>query len=509
MSEVSLGTAEAACQIFRFENHDEALTIWRKAGCADRILVHVDAHHDMWWVGPGQPVTIANFISPALRDGLLREVFWVVPNRSWESAENRRQILHHLYRIQGQFPAPPAPTQIRHDRITTTLLGKPLHICSIEGLPKFQEEVLLDLDVDFLIFPRVTYGDSDPHPALPWIWPEELLSRLDAKELKSELITIADSVYGGYTPLRWKYLGDELEVRLHGGDAGLLRAVKFMRSGAEAASRGEFAVAEQNYLQASNCVPGFAAPLLHLACLFLGTGRAPEARKAYQHALEMDSAYRTPFNSGALWNFWDKRWDAAESECRRTLELDPRDAFAHLGLGWIAIERKNWTAAEAELRTALELRPRLLDAHRALGIVLQETGRQREAIAEFEQSLKLALGGQESLQECPGIMAEPLQLNDRRHFEVYVRLGELHSSLGEDDRAVQCLRMATVVGSDGVGLRWLLVAIAVRQRRWKSAGAELGQALKQVKVEAVYRLSRLWKSIRRPVRRAYELWRVR
>ena len=515
MSQVSLGTAEGrtasrpARQIFRFENHDEALTVWRKAGCADRILVHVDAHHDMWWVDPGQPVTIANFISPALRDGLLRELYWVVPDRSWDSAENRRQILHHVDRIKRQFPGRPAPTQIHRDRITTTLLGKPLQICSIEGLPKFQEEVLLDLDVDFLIFPRVTYGNGDPHPPLPWMWPEELLSRLDAGELKSDLVTIADSVYGGYTPLCWKYLGDELEVCLNGGDASLLRGMKFMRCGAEAAARGEYTRAEQEYSQAAECLPNFAAPLWRLAFCYLDLGRMTEARQAYQRALEMDPGYRTPFNNDALWYFWDRRWDAAASECRRTLELDPQDTFAHLGLGWIAIEHKNWTAAETELRLVLEIRPRMLDAHRALGIVLQATGRQREAIPEFERSLKLALGGQESLQECPKIAVERPRLNDRRHFEVFGQLAKAHFAIGQWDQAAQCLNMAAADQLDNVALRCRLASMAVRQRQWKSAGRHFALALKQLAVQTGYASRKLRRGMRRPFRRAFEWWRVR
>jgi hypothetical protein len=235
MKQLFLGTAEGKSlnrplsRIFRIENHDEALPIWRNSGGADRILVHVDAHHDMWWVPPGQTVTIANFISPALQDGLLREVYWVVPDQSWKSAENRRQILRHLHRIRENFPRPHAPIEVRRDCISTTLLGKALHICSMDGLPKFHENVLLDLDVDYLIFPRVTYGADDPHPVLPWIWPEELLSRLQARDVQSDLVTIAYSVYGGFTPLRWKYLGDELEVRLGGAEPGVLLGMELMR----------------------------------------------------------------------------------------------------------------------------------------------------------------------------------------------------------------------------------------------------------------------------------------
>src|SRR6202162_6689020 len=99
MKQMFLGTAEGKSlnrplsRIFRIENHDEALLIWRNSGCAERILIHVDAHHDMWWVAPGQTITIANFISPALRDGILREIYWVIPDRSWSPRKTAAKSL--------------------------------------------------------------------------------------------------------------------------------------------------------------------------------------------------------------------------------------------------------------------------------------------------------------------------------------------------------------------------------------------------------------------------------
>jgi len=128
MNQSFAGTAESKLlnvrlsRVSRFENHDQALLVWRNSGCADRILVHVDAHHDMWWVHPGQAVTIANFVSAALQDNLLREIFWVVPDRSWESAKKRRQILHHLRRIQEDFPGRRAAIEIQQYEFRTQSL---------------------------------------------------------------------------------------------------------------------------------------------------------------------------------------------------------------------------------------------------------------------------------------------------------------------------------------------------------------------------------------------------
>jgi len=515
MPQLFLGIAEGKTpnrplsRIFRIENHDQALSIWRDSGCVDRILIHVDAHHDMWWVAPGEVITIANYISPSLRDGLLREIYWVVPDRSWESADNRRQILHHLYRIQEQFPGGPQHIDIRRDRISSTLLGKPLHICAVDGLPKFGEDVLLDLDVDYMIIPRVKYGSDDPRLALPWIWPEELLSRLNAREVQSDLVTIAYSVYGGYTPLKWKYFGDELEARVGGDDPGVLRGMQLMREGAEATARGESSGAELKFSEAAECMPSLAAPSWHLAYLYLDAGRLSEARQMVQRSHDLDPSYRTPFNNNALSNYWDRHWKAAESECRRTLQLDPGDNFAHLMLAWLALQQSMWGPAESEARRAAETQPDSLDAQRALGEALQGLGRGREAVAAYETSLKVALTGQESLHECPLIAVQGPRLNDWRHFDVYLRLGELYLSLGELDRADQHLRMATAAGLDGVVPRFQLASLAFRQRRWKGVPWELMQLGKQLAVHTGRNLWWLWRNIRRPFRDTYKLWLCR
>jgi tetratricopeptide (TPR) repeat protein len=515
MTQVSPGVARSATstnpsrRIFRVENHDGALPIWRNSAGVDRILVHVDAHHDMWWVSPEQNVTIANFISPALQEGIFREIYWVVPDRSRESVRNRRHIFHHLRRIQRDFPGSPARIEITRDHISTTLLGRPLHICSVEGLPKFEESVLLDLDVDYLILPRVTYGTGDSHPALPWRWPEDLIAGLYSRGVQSELITIAYSVEGGYTPLCWKYLGDELEARLETPEpTQVLRGMDYMREGAEAAARGDYAGAEERYREACALLPHLAATLWHLAFLYLGWGRVGEGQEMYRRAIELDPSYRTAHNSMALWHYWDRRWTDCEREWRRTLALDPNDAIAHLGLGWMASRRSNWRDAELEMRRAIEANPDLLDAHRDLGRILQKTGRLRDSIAAYEKSLKLSLAGRVSLRSSP-IISERPQWTDLRHFQVFRSLGHLYHKVGEPKRAAQFLRMAAAGGVKSFMLRVQLASFAFRQGKWGAGFVEIGKAFEQPLVWTGYAGRKVFRKVRKPFRRAYEFWRVR
>jgi hypothetical protein len=72
---------------------------------------------------------------------------------------------------------------------------------------------------------------------LPWLWPHELVAYLAKQGVRTDLATITYSVQGGYAPLQWKYLGDELAVRLHQGmeDSEILRGMDAMRLAASAA----------------------------------------------------------------------------------------------------------------------------------------------------------------------------------------------------------------------------------------------------------------------------------
>jgi tetratricopeptide (TPR) repeat protein len=199
----------------------------------------------------------------------------------------------------------------------------------------------------------------------------------------------------------------------------------------------------------------------------------------------------------------------AEREYRRTLQLDPQDAFAHLGLGWIAMQNSNWALAKSEISLAQEIQPDLLDAHRAMGKIHSEIGHPRDAIASYEKSLKLALTGQESFQECPWISVERPRLNDGHHFEIFLRLGSLYLAQRELDRASQFMHMAAAGGFDGVSLRWQLTWLAIRQHQWKSAAFELANLCKQSAVQTTRAMTKSWHILRRPFRRALELWRVR
>ena len=116
--------------VARMERHDRAYHIWRDAAVRDRVLVHVDAHHDMWWFDEPAALTIATFVCAALKEDLVDEVFWVVPDATWERSASRRAVLRHLQRLRAKYPFADRAIDIGRARMSTRLLKKRLTACS-------------------------------------------------------------------------------------------------------------------------------------------------------------------------------------------------------------------------------------------------------------------------------------------------------------------------------------------------------------------------------------------
>jgi tetratricopeptide (TPR) repeat protein len=480
---------------FLMENHDEAYQKWRAAGVQEKILVHIDAHDDLWWIPDEESINIANFICPAIKDNLVKEVYWVVPDQTWEDSRTLKPVIRRLTKVLKSYPGNSGAVKVERGQISAEVLGKPLRVLTLSNLPRFSESVLLDIDIDFLVIPKsCSRGDYD---ALPWCWPEDLLARLSACQLRTDLVTLAYSVEGGYTPLKWKYLGDELALRLIEPDhaAAGIRGMELIRAGALAAHRGDLLAAEKSYLEARDLLPDSPAPEYHLAHLSLALGRNDQAPALYQRALALDPSYRTAYNNTGLEYYADGRFPEAECEYHKTLSLNPEDPYAHLGLGRLAVRSKRWEEAETWLRQSLALDDQLLDAHRTLGEVLAGQGRRREAIAAFERSLRLALAGRKSL-KGPIATNQEQRLQDLEHGHIHARLARLYSLEGETDKAISGYRLAIGGGDDGVMSRLCLAQLYRKKGQWQKSAQEAAQAVKMIPGDLKKVGRRLWRGWR-------------
>ena len=464
--------------IFKMENHDEAYYIWKNQGVKNKTIVHIDAHNDMWWIENDLRITIANFICPALKEDIVKKIFWIVPDKTWETTKNRKKVLSHLDRITKTYPQSSKHIRIEEDQISTIVYGKPLTVCTLSNLPFIEESVLLDIDVDYLVIPYVSYRKIDKHSDLPWCWPKDLVAKLQDRKLYAELVTVAYSVEGGYTPLKWKYLGDELELRFNDENTSSLRGMELIKEAATLLQNGMNQAAEKKYLEAKNILPNSAAPVYHLALLYSESEQISTAQKFYKEAVAIDPSYRTPYNSLGPLYLSELCLESAEQEYKKILKLDPEDAYAHLGLGQIAIHRKNWNEAVPLLKKSIELNEFLTDAYRSLGDVYSKKGLYAEAIVVYEKSLKLALDGYKPLNDasiftCTG----EAHKKDLDHCKIHAKLASLYARENAITEAINGYKISIRGGYDGFFLRVYLSYLYLRKNKWQKAIQEFCQAV--------------------------------
>jgi tetratricopeptide (TPR) repeat protein len=458
------------------EQHDAAWHHWRAAGVTGRTLVHVDAHHDMWWVADPDDLTIANFLALAISAGTVERVFWVVPDPAWASRQGVDAIARHVRRVARGYPDA-GPVHATPHAITTTLLGTSVVACPLAALPHFDHDVLLDIDIDYLLIPQVSGPKRDRHRPLPWCWPNELVQRLGASGITSDLVTIAYSVDGGYTPLKWKHLGDELRDRLTAPE-GSTRGWDLLRQAAEFEAAGAVAAATGAATEAAREVPDSAAP--HFALARLSTRRRADPRQHYRTAVRLDPSYRTPYAGAGFPCLWDGDLADAEREFRGVLDLDPEDPFAALGMAQLEIARRQWAPAAAWIDAALADPRCEVDGQRALGAMMAAQGRTREAIAAYEGSLLASLHGREPIGRPLVSDQSRNRLPDPEHGVIHARLSVLYAELGNLDRAINGYRIAIVGGNDRPALRARLAWWLWRGGDWRGALVEAGRAVARV-----------------------------
>jgi adenylate cyclase len=117
----------------------------------------------------------------------------------------------------------------------------------------------------------------------------------------------------------------------------------------------------------------------------------PSARAAVQRAVELDSLLppaRATLAKTLRW--WDHDRIGARHEFLRALELNPHDAPAHEGYGWLLADEGRLDEAIEHFRRAVELDPLSFTAASQLGVMFRFAGRWEDAIPQFERAVRLA-----------------------------------------------------------------------------------------------------------------------
>lgn len=322
-------------KIFLIEDHHEALKIWREKEVRNLDLVHIDAHIDFGFhlarpikrifnearslkeLKKGLEYSLAfthyekdfdkqtgmgNYIYPAMQEGIVKNFYWIVPGGLKEFKESYKLIKNIVSNLTKNTP------RLRsRGIISTDFLGRNLVVCTLERLPVLKQNVILDIDTDFLIIDGLlTSSNTDKiGKRKPWILPQDLVEILKERIKRPRLITIAYSVNGGWTPMKYKHLGDEIAYYF---------------------APGKFKNRLDNNSQAAECFN-----------LFTSSGK----KEYYRKAVKLNPTYRVADNNYGPLYLSLRKFSLAQDEFLRVLEVDPKNPACLLGIGNIALERRD------------------------------------------------------------------------------------------------------------------------------------------------------------------------
>jgi tetratricopeptide (TPR) repeat protein len=304
------------------EDHCHAYGLWKKEGFSNAICVHVDAHLDVMDRGftmellhkvaqtrsvddlqnclspnylPWGGVHCGNYLYPALKEGLVTHLVWVVPKQMIGDVPlldfTHEELLNWVEITFEEHDS----LHLDGPRVEGTLAGQRFTLCTSENLPEFDHRpILLDIDVDY-------FQDQNDQV---WQTPGELAREMSLP--KVDALTIAYSVDGGYTCLEHRYLGEIIErVFVDGPDSpweSRLRDLLIMDSQrSEKPDYGGLLKADDpNWFKAAVTLKGALASGLSIA-------------QAAQEAVQHDRRYKAVDMNEALAHFRSGRHDQALS----------------------------------------------------------------------------------------------------------------------------------------------------------------------------------------------------
>lgn len=409
-----------------FDDHSEAFPLWRQAGLSGLTCLHVDAHLDVMAEGftpeglqdiaaartraelerfrgdPNLPwggLHCGNFLYPALLDGTVTTLIWVLPPHILRSASLLDGVRAELASwVDLTFLEDRSLREVE-GRVEGVLLGRRLVVCTSDSVPSLSEDerarLALDIDIDYFV--RL----SDDRI---WQTPHQLQEALGP--LKPLALTVALSCEGGYTPTSERYLG-QLCLDVFSGQPEARRAeMERMLAGEWEAvlSSGpeEWRPAVLLHLgreeEASRLDPDYLLRPLNLAARYLQKGELEKGLTILSECHEPDRArhFLTAFLGAGR-----GRPDVGESQLESLLAQPELGAFEKAQL-WrkqaeIWSEQGHPRRAVTALKKALKVEPWRAETHFRLALLQRLAGDLDAAARCLRQALKLAQGRLSSL----------------------------------------------------------------------------------------------------------------
>jgi eukaryotic-like serine/threonine-protein kinase len=187
------------------------------------------------------------------------------------------------------------------------------------------------------------------------------------------------------------------------------------------------------------------------AVLWLHDWQWEKAETEFKRSLELNPKYPTANHWYAEYTMTIGRHEEALVRFRKTQDLDPLWLIINVAVGWALYHARRYDEAIEQLRRTIDLDPNYALTYWILGLLLRKTGPYELAITEGEKGVKLSggsplmraalaqtLGAAGRTKEALQILDELTNLAKQKYVAPYFFAG-IHIGLGENERAIEYL----------------------------------------------------------------------
>ncbi len=415
-----------AKNIVLMEDHHQAYYAWKARRFRNLPLIHIDAHLDFAFqqikdarlileeakslaelktqlekailfrqkkIDIKRLTHIGNYIYPAMRDGIIKDFYWVIPGDKREFIRCLKNLKSMIKGLARGDPKPKTTLKIKNGILKTQLYGQNFILCCLKTLPRINKKVLLDIDTDFLVINSIRKSNNADEigERKTWIEPKELIGVLKTKIKHPLLVTIAYSVNGGYTPLKFKYLGDEIASGLEGKTFKIPPSAAAFNLFNEYWQKNNKKKARYYYQKAIKSDPTYAVDDNNYGPLYLTKGFYKKAEDEFKKILYCDSQNKDALCGWAELNLRKRKCKLAERYFKKALKVLSNYPKALFGLGSAQFKLKKYKSAEKYLLRYRTKEPMPPYSHYLLGQIYEKKRQFPKAIAEYKDALSLGL----------------------------------------------------------------------------------------------------------------------
>lgn len=388
---------EGQIRFMLMENHDSAYHAWRAFSLQGMTAVHIDAHLDIL-TDSANNIHFGNYLFQAIKDKIVTQLYWVVPGTRKEFLDDLiyvKKIISSLAAHNHITPSKaPSPPRLLNGAVETSLFSIPVHICTLEDLPTIHEDVLMDIDVDFLVIRRIRDNSNIQliGERKPWIDIIPFVKKLKKRIHSPFFTTIAYSVNEGYTPLIYKELGDRLATQFgfvdKGMDTRLLAASHFSKF-RKYLDKGDILEARKHLNAALYLNPLYGIPENTYGGLLLKAKDLKGARTEFSRMLKVDNTNIHSLIGLGIVDIYSNKLQNAYMYFKKVYLIDPTNERSLLYRAWIEYKLKRYTQAERSCKAGESFNKNNFYFTYLAGKLAQRRGKHEQAMLMFRRVVQI------------------------------------------------------------------------------------------------------------------------